>query len=45
MDIPSEVMWIIVTLIGLGIVAAIVVFLSFHGGAQRMLEVLLGFFR
>lgn len=45
MDIPSEVVWIVMMLAMLGVVLAVVIFFSFQAGSFRILDLILGFFR
>jgi len=45
MDIPAEVVWIVAALVGLGVILAVIIFFSFHGGTFRLLDFIGGFSR
>ncbi len=45
MDIPAQVIWTVMFLVGIVVVIAIIGYLSFSGGASRILEHVLGFLR
>ena len=45
MDIPSEVIWIVMLLVVLGVILGVATFLAFQGGSFKTLDLILGFFR
>ena len=45
MEISSQVVTVVMGLLALGIVLAVIMFVSYQGGAAKIMELILGFFR